>query len=296
MKCEKCKKEYWTKECMHCKSSYSENDLQNMGIRSNKKTSLQIIITLAVVSIALILGYREYKAYKYEEAVIKYANAMGIEGKSTEELLENSTKIVKEAKEELDKVNKESNEIANKIQKNYKEMDNLINRGFQEKQSQTYQQPEKIIQKEIIIRNETPKHQEPTITKIEPIQKLQNNNMPRYTPPAPIKMYPRYTVAKLVSDSKIEKMRDNRLKSNMPIFGRYMDRPVVALECGKNERVHTIVNECTGTVFPMEQVYFRESNKKSIMNYDKKTHMVECAYNQEHGIMHDCSVKLIGVR
>lgn len=38
MKCENCGKEYWTKECLNCKNSYTENDLQKMGIDSNKKT------------------------------------------------------------------------------------------------------------------------------------------------------------------------------------------------------------------------------------------------------------------
>ncbi len=131
---------------------------------------------------------------------------------------------------------------------------------------------------------------------VKPIQQNYNQNIPRYTPPKPMQMYPRYSAAKLVSDSKIEVMPDNRLKSNMPIYGKYINKPVVTIECGNNERVHTIVNECRGAVFPLEQVYFKESNKKSIMNHDMRTHMVECAYNQEHGIMHDCNVKLIGIR
>ncbi|MGE0738279.1 hypothetical protein [Sulfurimonas sp.] len=294
MKCERCGKEYWTKECMNCKNSYNENDLQNMGIRSSKKAYLHIIITLAVVSIALILGYREYKTYKYEQAIIKYANAMGIEGKDTEELLENSTKMVKEANEKLDKVNKESNEAINKIQKGYMEMDNLLKKRYQEEQTKQQKRYEPTPQPKLerIKPNTTFTPQVPSISNMKPIQQ----NIPRYTPPKPMKMYPRYSVAKLVSDSKIERMKDNRLKANMPIFGRYTDKPVALIECGKNERVYQIVNECTGTVFPLEKIYFKESNKKSIMNYDKKTHMVECAYNQEHGIMHDCSVKLIGVR
>lgn len=38
MICEKCGKEYWTKECLNCKNHYTENDLQNMGITNSKKS------------------------------------------------------------------------------------------------------------------------------------------------------------------------------------------------------------------------------------------------------------------
>ncbi|MDD3855278.1 hypothetical protein [Sulfurimonas sp.] len=226
-------------------------------------------------------------------------------------------KIVEE-REANGKKEKITNEIKNQnvnLQREIIEHQNQIaylNRRIEillTEQRRAYQQQQEIEQRQVRRYEPTPQPRQeevkpnttfspqvPSISNIKPIQQNYNQNIPRYTPPKPMKMYPRYSVAKLVSDSKIEVMSDNRLKSNMPIYGRYIDRPVVALECGKNERVYKIVNECTATVFPLEKIYFKESNKKSIQNNDRNTHMVECMYNYENGIMHDCNVKLIGVR
>lgn len=109
MKCEKCGKEYWTRECLNCKENYTEDDLQKMGITSNnnfikiKKSSIQIIIATALVTIALILIYKEYKEYRQEQAAVKMMNALGISGKNTNEIIENSTKMLNEANRELEK-------------------------------------------------------------------------------------------------------------------------------------------------------------------------------------------------
>lgn len=109
MKCEKCGKEYWTRECLNCKENYTEDDLQKMGITSNnnfikiKKSSIQIIIATALVTIALILIYKEYKEYRQEQAAVKMMNALGISGKNTNEIIENSTKMLNEANREFEK-------------------------------------------------------------------------------------------------------------------------------------------------------------------------------------------------
>lgn len=140
----------------------------------------------------------------------------------------------------------------------------------------------------------TPKIQEQQYTRSEPnISKPKTYNQPKYT--APKKTYPRYTAAKLVSDSKITVMPDNRLHSTMPIYGRYIKKYAINTDCGKNERVYKIINECTGVVFPLEKIFFKKSNLKNIQNHNRNTHMIECKYDYENGIMHDCSVKLIGV-
>lgn len=109
MKCEKCGKEYWTRECLNCKENYTEDDLQKMGITNNnnfikiKKSSIQIIIATALVTIALILIYKEYKEYRQEQAAVKMMNALGISGKNTNEIIENSTKMLNEANREFEK-------------------------------------------------------------------------------------------------------------------------------------------------------------------------------------------------
>lgn len=224
----------------------------------------------------------------------------------------------KETRQE-EKINKLSHENIN-LQKEIIELSNehknqmaYLNRRNEillTEQRSLYQQQREIEQRQQVKRcepipqqkqeeikpNTTFSPQVPSISNIKPIQQNYNQNIPRYTPPKPMQMYPRYSAAKLVSDSKIEVMPDNRLKSNMPIYGRYINKPVITIECGKNEKIYKIINECTGAVFPLDRIYFKESNKKNIINHNMKTHMVECIYDQEHGIMHDCNVKLIEIR
>lgn len=239
------------------------------------------VISTTVITLLFLKVAEERQTNQKNEKIIeqiKYENV-------------NLQKIINENKNQIEYLNRRIGILLTE-QRNLYQQQREIEQRQQVKKYEPTPQPKQ----EEIKPNTNFSPQVPNISNIKPIQQNYNQNIPRYTPPKPIKMYPRYSAAKLVSDSKIEVMPDNRLKSNMPIVGRYIDRPVVALECGKNERVYQIVNECTGTVFPLEQVYFRESNKESIMNHDLKTHMVECAYNQEHGIMHDCSVKLIGVK
>ena len=256
-------------------------------LKHSKRVAVMGFVFFAIIS-SIFIGIMFLKVVEEREA-----NAR--EEKIINDLKYENTNLQKEIiehKNQIEYLNRRIGILLTEQRSLYQQQQLEIEQRQQAKRYEQIQKPKQVESEP----NTTFKPQEQSVSKVQPTQQNYNRNLPRYTPPAPIKMYPRYTVAKLVSDSRIERMQDNRLKSNMPIFGRYMDRPVVALECGKNERVHTIVNECTGTVFPLEQVYFRESNKKSIMNHDIKTHMVECAYNQEHGIMHDCSVKLIGVR
>lgn len=91
-------------------------------------------------------------------------------------------------------------------------------------------------------------------------------------------------------------MHDNRLKSNMPIYGRYIKEYGIITECGKNENIYQIMNECTGMVFPLEKIYYKKSNAGNIQNHNRNTHMVECKYDYDNGLMHDCDVKLIGIK
>ena len=41
-----------------------------------------------------------------------------------------------------------------------------------------------------------------------------------------------------------------------------------------------------------DKVYFSKSRKNSITKYNRKDHMLECLYSEEHGIFHDCRVKI----
>ena len=33
-------------------------------------------------------------------------------------------------------------------------------------------------------------------------------------------------------------------------------------------------------------------NSKSIKEFNYRTHMIECNYNKEYGVMHDCKIKI----
>jgi len=160
---------------------------------------------------------------------------------------------------------------------------------YQEQPKQTYQQPRK---KEIHVDNVF-KQQEPSINKPAPTIQQNKYTAPKYTEPK--KMYQRYGNAKLVSDSKITVMPDNRLKSNMKIYGRYIRKPITSPTCGKNENIYKIVNECSSRVSLFEEIYFKKSMANEVNNFNQNTQMIECLYDYENGVMHDCSVKLIGV-
>lgn len=102
----------------------------------------------------------------------------------------------------------------------------------------------------------------------------------------------------LVSDSKISKMSDNRLKSNQKINGRYKPHTslmaIFNLNCNQKKRMLGIRNECSMKISPgMDLVYLSKMEARNIKNTDYSTHMIECKYSKEHGIMHDCKAKLI---
>lgn len=194
----------------------------------------------------------------------------------------------------LQKINNDMIREVNQVQNQYRQIliekrqsyTPPINNQYSSYQNETRKTPINI--------NPTPAIKESKINNQQNIYTAPKYEAPKYT--APKKMYERYSSAKLVSDSKIEVMSDNRLKSNMPIYGRYIDKPVVMLECGKNEIVYKIDNECTGAVFPLDKIYFKKSNAGNIQNHNRNTHMVECKYDYENGVMHDCDVKLIGIQ
>lgn len=194
----------------------------------------------------------------------------------------------------LQKINNEIKNQINGLSNQNNELRRIYNNYTQARQQ--YIKPEQIEPKiqEQKYTQEKSKIAEPKIYDQQNIYTTPKYQTPKYK--APKKMYNRYTVAKLVSDSKVEVMPDNRLKSNMNIYGRYTERPVTSIECGKNERIYKIQNECTGIAFPLDIVYFKKSNANNIQNYNRKTHMVECLYDYENGLMHDCDVKLIGIQ
>jgi hypothetical protein len=140
------------------------------------------------------------------------------------------------------------------------------------------------------------KYIKPKINTISRTYTQPNTNA--YTQPKttykPIKIYQHYSNRiKLISDSRITRKSDNRLESNSGIRGRYFNHEEHNFNCKRKENIPNVIDECSMNLSLINDVvYFRKSNLNSIKKYNKKTHMLECEYSKEHGIFHDCSVKI----
>lgn len=107
-------------------------------------------------------------------------------------------------------------------------------------------------------------------------------------------------ILKLKSDSKIYMNKHNKkLKSNSSIYGEFylkrylIDNGVLNVVCDKFERKYKIVNECRLSIVGLSNgVYTKRNRINDIKKMNVNTHMLECKYSKEHGIMHDCSVKI----
>lgn len=194
----------------------------------------------------------------------------------------------------LQKINNDMIKEVNQVQNQYRQILIEKRQSYTPPINNQYTNYQNETRKTPIYINPTPAIKESKINNQQNIYTAPKYEAPKYT--APKKMYERYSSAKLVSDSKIEVMSDNRLKSNMPIYGRYIDKYFTSADCGKNERIYKIENECSGVVFSLDKIYFKKSNAGNIQNYNRKTHMIECKYDYDNGIMHDCDVKLVEVR
>lgn len=104
------------KENFYKSTNYDQTNLNNMKITNNddfikiKKINIQMIIAGAVVTIALVLIYKEYKEYRQEQEAIKMLNALGKELEPYNESMKKSLKTIDKMNDELykqlDKMNK----------------------------------------------------------------------------------------------------------------------------------------------------------------------------------------------
>ncbi len=105
------------------------------------------------------------------------------------------------------------------------------------------------------------------------------------------KRHHRYSSSvKLKSDSKISTMRDNRLTSNLPIYGSYKGYVLTKPKCPKN-RIHELnmYNECYVSNIQGDKFYFK---KELVGNFNafRNRRTINCHYNKKHGIMQDCRI------
>ncbi len=127
--------------------------------------------------------------------------------------------------------------------------------------------------------------------KIKKYNKQEQYQKKSYTETKYKKRYHRYSkFVNLKSDSKISLLRDNRLISNLPIYGTYkgivMTRPV----CPKN-RIHDLnmYNECYVKNMHGDKFYFKKELVDNFNNYRNRK-IINCHYNKKHGIMQDCKI------
>ena len=105
------------------------------------------------------------------------------------------------------------------------------------------------------------------------------------------KRYHKYSnYIKLKSDSKISIMQDNRLTSNLPIYGSYKGYVLTKPECPKN-RIHELnmYNECYVRNIHGDKFYFK---KELVDNFNafRNRKTINCHYNKKHGIMENCRI------
>jgi hypothetical protein len=102
---------------------------------------------------------------------------------------------------------------------------------------------------------------------------------------------------KFISDSTITKKADNRLDSNMPIRGRYyppLNSKIIYNEnCDRKENLYNVVDDCSMRIsLTGDLIYSSKMNVKDLKKFDKNTHMIECEYSKDYGILHNCMKKL----
>lgn len=108
---------------------------------------------------------------------------------------------------------------------------------------------------------------------------------------------------KIISDSKVRIGSDGKLISNASVFGRYYPKAYGVLNTGKNQissvrcglknNRYGVEDECSMKISEQfDKMYLGELDSKSIKNFNHKTHMIECKYSKQYGIMHGCKVKI----
>lgn len=105
------------------------------------------------------------------------------------------------------------------------------------------------------------------------------------------KIYHKYsTSVKLNSDSRISLMKDNRLRSNAPIYGSYKGGLLGSVKCPK-KRSHDLnmYNECFIQNIEDDKFYFKKELAREFRIF-KNRRTINCHYNKKFGIMQNCRI------
>jgi hypothetical protein len=87
---------------------------------------------------------------------------------------------------------------------------------------------------------------------------------------------------------------DNRLYSNLPIYGEFEGTLINKAVCPeKPTRLYKTIKECYAKTLSGDILYFSYMKKDNFKNYGGKykNQKIECDYSKKYGIMHSCSIK-----
>jgi len=306
MICEKCGEKYITKECMKCKTTEDfinktlGRKTVNKKIEPNKiypskqnnykdsKTSIMktVFVFLLIISItATGLMY-----LKTKETIEKNNNLARI----IKKLESDNIDIKNRLNEERELISRYKN---NARQLAYENSRLKRNNNISSVKPKTY--TKRTERKQVYIKPKTTNN-----TYIRPKVNTPPRTYTKQSVTAPVKKYQRFSSnIKLKSDSKINIKSDNRLQSNLRIYGRYYPRKysvvspsknqVSNINCNLSQNIYKVVDECSMTISDsFDKVYLGKMNIDRMKTFDRETHMIECIYSQNNGLMHDCKVKL----
>ena len=289
-KCDQCGGTYWTKECIPCRDKnyrYSKEAIN--AIQNKEKINYLAIIFFLFILLTIagvILGYMQIE-----------------ELKNTNEYLNKEVKELKTENKQLLRKDKLTEKLLTDLKKDYKE---LVHRSRNKESSLSW------------IKSE-PKHKKST-TYTKPIKtytqtkKVHYNEAPQrkdiekksYTSyrAKETKKYQKFSkYIKLVSDSKITILADNKLHSTQQIYGRFYPKKyasrnfsknqIANIRCGLKNNRYKVVDNCSMQISDaFDKVYLGKMEAKDIKDFDPEEYMIECQYNKEHGVMHNCKTKM----
>lgn len=109
---------------------------------------------------------------------------------------------------------------------------------------------------------------------------------------------------KIISDSKIYVDKNNLLYSSSPIYGRFYSNSHLAflnnginnIRCDLKNHFYNVVDECSMVIqnsyLKSNKVFLGKMDSLHINEFNYKTHMIECKYDKDHGVMHNCQIKI----
>ncbi len=278
MKCKNCGKEYYNRECPTCKNKEQKENLAKLIIKKKKSTLPKIAIPIIIIILLLFISpyiYINYKKIKASEAIEKANIALE---KLNDKLSYENTKL----RNENTRLRKE-NYITKKRANNMRIVSHNNRRNS------------KPIPK---YKTRAPKEKHTIYRSYNNV----NTNIKKPTKKISRKKFPSYNGMKLVSDSKIRRKVDNRLTSNLPIYGEYdgtlmhgeYDGTLIKkVVCPENPtRLYKTIKECYVITSKGDILYFSYMKRDQFKNYRgrNKKEKIECEYSKEHGIMHSCSI------